>query len=84
MMMGMGMWMEVEGKEPDCKAYFIKDIQVGKTIPDNFPHLKESDPTRNLPRKTRTSLPPLPLLHPPASPQALAMEKTITTCVFLV
>ncbi|KAL4348779.1 hypothetical protein GQ457_17G002890 [Hibiscus cannabinus] len=90
MMMGMGMGVEEEGKDPDYKAYFfMKDVQVGKTIPVNFPHLKESDPARNLPRKTPTSLPlslkALPSLLrffsiPPASPQALAMEKTLTDC----
>ncbi|KAL4347572.1 hypothetical protein GQ457_17G002800 [Hibiscus cannabinus] len=90
MMMGMGMGVEEEGKDPDYKAYFfMKDVQVGKTIPVNLPHLKESDPARNLPTKTPTSLPlslkALPSLLrffsiPPASPQALAMEKTLTDC----
>ncbi|KAL4347565.1 hypothetical protein GQ457_17G002740 [Hibiscus cannabinus] len=88
--MGMGMGVEEEGKDPDFKVFFfMKDVQVGKTIPVSFPHLKESDPARNLPRKTPTSLPfslkALPSLLrffsiPPASPQALAMEKTIITC----
>ncbi|GMJ06885.1 hypothetical protein HRI_004357700 [Hibiscus trionum] len=88
--MGMGMGMEVEGKDPDYKAFFfMKDIQAGKTIPVSFPHLKESDPARNLPRKTRTSLPfslkALPSILrffsiPAGSTQALAMEKTLTTC----
>ncbi|KAK9001475.1 hypothetical protein V6N11_083258 [Hibiscus sabdariffa] len=70
--MGMGVGVEVEGKDPDFKVFFfMKDVQVGKTIPASFPDLKESDPARNLPRKTRTSLPPPLLLHPPCFPTSL-------------
>ncbi|KAE8660881.1 hypothetical protein F3Y22_tig00116945pilonHSYRG00028 [Hibiscus syriacus] len=92
--MSMGMMMrmgrEEVGKDPGFKVFFLmKDVQVGKTIPVNFPHLKETDPSRTLPRKTPTSLPfslkALPFLLrffsiPPASPQALGIEKTLTAC----